>query len=98
MHWRHPRPAIPQSIADAHPRDCGSFLKGGVRRVALARDMTIDDLEEGLPTTCADIDTVVDVVESLTVELEGKLDAAYAPKLSTLGVHPRFREAHRGST
>jgi restriction system protein len=35
-------------------------------------------VRQGLASTYPDIHAVVDVVESLTVELEGKLDAAYA--------------------
>lgn len=35
-------------------------------------------VRQGLPSNYHDIHTVVDVVESLTVELENKLDAAYA--------------------
>lgn len=35
-------------------------------------------VREGLPSTYSDIDAVVGVIESLAVELEGKLDAAYA--------------------
>ncbi|HQV03491.1 MULTISPECIES: restriction endonuclease [unclassified Novosphingobium] len=35
-------------------------------------------VRQGLPSTYPDIDAVLEVVDSLTVELEGKLDAAYA--------------------
>lgn len=35
-------------------------------------------VRQGLPSNYSDINAVVEVVESLTVELEGKLDAAYA--------------------
>ena len=34
-----------QSLVDAHPSDCGSFMTGGVRDVPNARDMTAQDIE-----------------------------------------------------
>lgn len=39
-------------------------------------------VREGLPATYSDIDAVIETVEYLVVELEGKLDAAYAGLVS----------------
>lgn len=35
----------PDSVMDAHPADCGSYVEDGVRKVPKARDMTKSELE-----------------------------------------------------
>lgn len=38
-------PMTPDSVLDAHPRDCGSYMVDGLRQVPHARDMTMGDLD-----------------------------------------------------
>lgn len=38
-------PQTPNSILDAHPNDCGTYMENGVRQVPQARDMTASDLD-----------------------------------------------------
>lgn len=44
----------PQSILDAHRRDCGTFVQDGVRQVPHARDMNAADLNETIAARPAD--------------------------------------------